>query len=78
MLIGRFSSRDDGKKVGDHIEEMGLSGAVAEVDSLGIARFDPTSMVAWREKQTLGLMKSEAFERAKVNYHCVRSPLAIR
>lgn len=45
---------------------MGLSDVVEDVDSVGLARFDPKSMVAWREKQTLERMKSDAYERSKV------------
>lgn len=45
---------------------MGLSSAVDDVDSVGVAKFDPTSMVAWREQQKLRLMKIEAYERARV------------
>lgn len=45
---------------------MRLSSAVDDVDSVGVAKFDPYSMVAWREKQKLGLMKIEAYERARV------------
>lgn len=56
-------------QVGNHIEEMGLSAAVDDVNSLGIARFDVTSMVAWREKKTLERMKMDAYQRAVVGIH---------
>ncbi|CAN0132260.1 unnamed protein product [Ascophyllum nodosum] len=53
------------KEVGSHIDAMGLSDAVRGVDSAGVTRFDPVSMVSWREKQALGRLKTEGFERFK-------------
>lgn len=45
---------------------MGLAAAFKGVDSSGVASFDATSMVAWREKQTLERMKTEEYDRARV------------
>lgn len=45
---------------------MGLGAAFKGVDSSGVARFDASSMVAWREKQTLERMKLEEIQRARV------------
>lgn len=45
---------------------MGLTAAFKGIDSSGVARFDASSMVAWREKQTLERMKLEEIERAQV------------
>lgn len=45
---------------------MGLTAAFKGVDSSGVARFDASSMVAWREKQTLERMKLEEMQRARV------------
>lgn len=53
--------------MGNHVKEMGLSAALEGIDTLGVARFDAKSMVAWREKQKLEQMKAEAYDRAKVN-----------
>ncbi|CAN0057132.1 unnamed protein product [Scytosiphon promiscuus] len=52
-------------KVGSHIDAMGLTAAFKGVDKSGMARFDASSMVAWREKQTLERMKLEEQERAQ-------------
>lgn len=46
---------------------MGLTAAFKGVDSSGVARFDASSMVAWREKQTLERMKLEEMQRARVS-----------
>lgn len=45
---------------------MGLTAAFRGVDPSGVARFDASSMVAWREKQTLERMKLEETQRAQV------------
>lgn len=45
---------------------MGLTAAFKGMDPSGVAQFDASSMVAWREKQTLERMKSEEIERAQV------------
>lgn len=45
---------------------MGLTAAFKGVDPSGVARFDASSMVAWREKQTLERMKLEEMQRARV------------
>lgn len=45
---------------------MGLTAAFKGVDSSGVARFDASSMVAWREKQTLERMKRKEMQQARV------------
>lgn len=45
---------------------MGLASASKGVDAVGVPRFDATSMVAWREKQTLRRMNEEEFTHAQV------------
>ena len=52
--------------MGSHIDAMGLTAAFKGVDSSGVARFDASSMVAWREKLTLERMKLEEMQRARV------------
>lgn len=60
-----------------HIDNMGLGGDVKEVSSAGIVRFDITSLVGWREKQTLDRLKNKDFKRLRVNnfFHVVPSHL---
>lgn len=45
---------------------MGLTSAFKGLDSSGLAQFDASSMVAWREKKTLERMKVEEMGRAQV------------
>lgn len=53
-------------QVESHVEEMGLSGGLKNIDDLGIACFDVSSMVTRREQEALERMKANAFESAKV------------
>lgn len=46
---------------------MGLASEVKEVSSAGVVRFDVTSLVGWREKQTLDRLKNEEFRRFQVS-----------
>ncbi|CAM9562727.1 unnamed protein product, partial [Ectocarpus sp. 8 AP-2014] len=63
--IDKLARQSSVNKVGCHIDAMGLTAAFKGVDPSGVAQFDASSMVAWREKQTLERMKSEEIERAQ-------------
>ncbi|CAM9603609.1 unnamed protein product, partial [Laminaria digitata] len=52
-------------KVESHIEAMGLTKAFKGVDASGVAQFDASSMVAWREREKLDRMKAEDIEQAQ-------------
>ena len=45
---------------------MGLTKAFKGVDAAGVAQFDASSMVAWREREKLDRMKAEDIEQAQV------------
>ena len=45
---------------------MGLTKAFKGVDASGVAQFDASSMVAWRERENLDRMKAEDIEQAQV------------
>lgn len=45
---------------------MGLTKAFKGVDAAGVALFDASSMVAWREREKLDRMKAEDIQQAQV------------
>ncbi|CAM9368451.1 unnamed protein product, partial [Hapterophycus canaliculatus] len=63
--IDELARQSSVNKVGSHIDAMGLTASFKGVDPSGVARFDASSMVAWREKQNLERMKLEEMERAQ-------------
>ncbi|CAM9135908.1 unnamed protein product [Pylaiella littoralis] len=64
--IDKLARQSSVNQVGSHIESMGLTAAFKGLDPSGLAQFDASSMVAWREKHTLERMKLEEMERAQV------------
>eukprot|EP00904_Undaria_pinnatifida_P005961 jgi/Undpi1/2495/HiC_scaffold_13.g05874.m1 len=71
-------------KVESHIEAMGLTHAFKGVDASGVAQFDASSMVAWRERENLDRIKAEDIQQAqnmffgstKVDVRSIMSPAA--
>lgn len=45
---------------------MGLTHAFKGVDASGVAQFDASSMVAWRERENLDRIKAEDIQQAQV------------
>eukprot|EP00903_Cladosiphon_okamuranus_P013484 g12559.t1 len=66
--IDELAAKSSVNKVDSHIDAMGLTAAFKGIDSSGVARFDASSMVAWREKQTLERMKLEEMQHARDHF----------